>query len=237
MDLVYRQKMSKSDYIQSQIKHFESELRPAKLLAVTKYSDIEDLISAYEVGQKDFGESRVQALSERANQLVNKGISDINWHFIGHLQSNKINKLLKVPNLLYIHSIDSFKTLETLYKKEDLFEGKSLNFFLEYKTTEEEEKAGLATLDELKKCVDFIQKQKSSKFKLVGLMTMGPIRTETFEEDARRSFRLLRETRDLIHTDFGLSGLQLSMGMSSDYLFALKEGTDWVRIGSAIFKD
>lgn len=238
MDQVLQQKtMSKSVHIKSKINHFKSELTPANLLAVTKYSEIEDVISSYKAGQKDFGESRVQSLSERANALISEGITDIKWHFIGHLQTNKINKLLKVPNLLYIHSIDSLKVLEALYKKEELFQGENLNFFLEFKTTKEEEKGGLATYDELKKCVEFIKEQKCAKFKFIGLMTMGPIRTETFEEDARQSFKTLRETRDLIQADFGLSGLQLSMGMSSDYSYALEEGTDWVRIGSAIFKD
>ncbi len=228
--------MGNKKEIQNQINHFIEELAPARLLAVSKYSDLEDIIHAYDAGQRDFGESRVQDLKSKAEELSQRGYEDIRWHFIGHIQSNKFNRLLKIPGLKYIHSIDSFKVLEELFKKEDHFEGDYLRFFLEFKTTGEEEKAGITSYDELAKCTNFILNHPQSNFIFNGLMTMGPIRTENFEEDARRSFRKLRKTRDQLMDDFDLPRLKLSMGMSSDYKFALEEKTDWVRIGSSIFK-
>ncbi|TNF04268.1 MAG: YggS family pyridoxal phosphate-dependent enzyme [Deltaproteobacteria bacterium] len=229
--------MGNKKEIQKQILHFKQELSPARLLAVTKYSELEDLISAYEAGQRDFGESRIQDLKAKAEELSSRGYLDIRWHFIGHIQSNKFNRLLKIPGLTYIHSIDSFKILEDLYKKEDHFEGQYLRFFLEFKTTDEDEKGGIDSYDELAKCTNFILNHPQSKFIFHGLMTMGPIRTENFEEDAIKSFKKLRKTRDQLKADFDLPKLKLSMGMSSDYKFALKEGSDWVRIGSSIFKE
>lgn len=228
--------MGNRKHIQEQIHKFTEGLAPAKLLAVTKYSKNEDLIHAYEAGQRDFGESRVQELAAKAEELQ-EDYQGIQWHFIGHLQSNKMNRLLKTPGLSFIHSIDSMKLLETLYKKQEQFEGSKLNFFLEVKTTDEEEKGGIPDYAQLCDCVKFIQDQGKSVLNFYGLMTMGPIRTDNFEDGARSSFKKLRETRDQIQADFGLSELRLSMGMSSDYQFALDEGTDWVRIGSAIFKE
>ena len=93
--------MGSPKHIKEQIKKFKEELAPASLLAVTKYSKNEDLIHAYEVGQRDFGESRVQELALKAQKLVEMGHIGINWHFIGHLQTNKVNRLLKTPPLFY----------------------------------------------------------------------------------------------------------------------------------------
>ena len=232
-----RKTMGSPKHIKEQIKKFKEELAPASLLAVTKYSKNEDLIHAYEVGQRDFGESRVQELALKAQKLEEMGHIGIHWHFIGHLQTNKVNRLLKTPGLSFIHSVDSLKLLETLYKKQDLFEGDRLNFFLEIKTTDEEEKSGILDGQQLVECIRLIQDRSDSVLNFYGLMTMGAIRTENFNEDARTSFKKLREIRDRIQNNYNFHDLKLSMGMSSDYQMALDEGTDWVRIGSAIFKD
>ncbi|MCO4793068.1 MAG: YggS family pyridoxal phosphate-dependent enzyme, partial [Bacteriovoracaceae bacterium] len=227
--------MDRKSLVSSNVLRFRELVAPAKLLAVTKYSNIDDVFYAYDSGHRDFGESRVQNLKEKSDELNSSGRKNVRWHFIGHIQSNKLNRLLKIPGLKYIHSIDSYKILELLYDKIEHFEGETLYYFLEVKTSGENEKAGLEDYDELAKAMNFILNHETPKLKFAGLMTMGSIRSENFEESAKNSFKKLKEYRDRLHKEFEYPNLKLSMGMSSDYMFALEEGSDWVRVGSAIF--
>jgi pyridoxal phosphate enzyme (YggS family) len=224
--------------VKFQISSIVSPLKKAwvNLVAVTKYSPLQDLILAYLHGHREFGENRVQDLMDKANAFAEKDFVDVKWHFIGNLQTNKINKLLKVPQLKFIHSVDSIKLLEALYKRVDQFTGEELYYFLEVKTSDEDEKAGLADYDELARAVNLALKNQDSKLKLHGLMTMGKIRTDDFEKDAAICFKKLMSYKKQLEKDFFLPDLKLSMGMSRDFHIAVEQGSDFVRVGSKIFK-
>ncbi|MBG08502.1 MAG: YggS family pyridoxal phosphate-dependent enzyme, partial [Halobacteriovoraceae bacterium] len=132
----------------------------AELVAVTKYSPLEDLFLAYEIGHRNFGENRVKDLEVKAKAFHDKGFHDVRWHFIGNLQSNKLNQLLKIKNLYSIHSVDSLKLLEKLYEKAPQFlKDRDLLFFLQVKTSNEEEKSGFNSKDEVYKALNFIKER------------------------------------------------------------------------------
>lgn len=204
--------------IQKDLQHSTS-----KLICVSKTKPSSSIRELYELGQRDFGENKVQELSDKAQELIE--LKDIRWHFIGHLQTNKINQVLKIPSLVSIHSIDSLKLLEKILEKKPL---QKCGLFLQVNTSGESEKGGFESLNELKGAGQKFA--SSSDFYLQGLMTIGKIRTDNFEDDARACFERLRSLRDQLAGD-----LQLSMGMSNDYQLALEYGSDWLRVGSSIF--
>ncbi len=208
------------------------------LIAVTKYQTEQEISSAYQAGLLDFGEARVADLAKKS--LYFEKYSDIRWHFIGHLQSNKISALLKVKNLVMIHSIDSLKLLQALFAKENYFEGDSLSYFLQVNSSDEEEKFGMNSIEDIYQCIELGLKT-NSKFRLHGLMTIGKIRTDNFQEDAVTCFSKLRNIKKTVEERVEKEqkitlDLKLSMGMSSDYKIAIEEGSDFVRIGTAIFE-
>ena len=231
--------LSKSE-ITSRLVHLKKELNQATLIAVTKYSPVEDVVTAYQAGQNDFGENRVSDLSEKANAFTEQNLIKVKWHFIGHLQSNKVRELLKIPNLYAIHSVDSLRLLEELLKREDDFKGSELKLFFQVNTSHEIEKTGFENAEELNAAIDLILSRPQSKMKFYGLMTMGTIRTEQFEVEASRCFKDLAMIADKLNTTHPgrekFSPLKLSMGMSQDYVLAIKEGSNFIRVGSAIFK-
>ncbi|MDC0254764.1 YggS family pyridoxal phosphate-dependent enzyme [Bacteriovoracales bacterium] len=227
-------KSKRAQELASRLDKLTPTLGKSSLVAVTKYSPVEDIQYAYEWGQKDFGENRVQDLEKKAQAFQEKNLEP-RWHFIGKLQSNKINQLFKIPNLFAIHSVDSLKLLEKLYQKESQFEGDSLLFFLQIKTSDEDEKSGFESKEEVYEALSFIEKRNSSKLKFFGLMTMGKMRTNEFEKDATKCFEKLKNLRDDIKNNSAFS-LKLSMGMSQDYKIAVSLQSDFVRIGSLIFK-
>lgn len=185
-------------------------------------------------GQKAFGENKVKELKTKAGFFKENNYKDVQWHFIGHLQSNKVKDLLKIPNLFAIHSIDSIKLLQEVIHEQKLLKGAELKLFLQVNTSHEAEKSGFETLVEVLEAVKLLE--GNSVLKFCGLMTMGTIRTENFETEAKRCFMELQIMKDKIQKKEGLSDLKLSMGMSQDYAIAVNEGADYVRIGTAIFK-
>jgi pyridoxal phosphate enzyme (YggS family) len=216
--------------IRSELHNDTEEVR---LIAVTKYSPVEDVVFAYEANQFDFGENRVTDLKEKAEYFYEHSLKSVRWHFIGHLQSNKVKELLKIPNLYSIHSIDSLKLIEELLKRKNEFDG-ILNIFLQVNTSHEDEKSGFESTEELYKGIELLLAEP--KFKFYGLMTMGTIRTDHPVEEAHRCFKELAELKNKIENDFNLKDLKLSMGMSNDYQIALAHGTSYIRIGTKIFK-
>lgn len=220
--------------IKEQIDILNKQIAPfkgASLLAVSKTKPTSAIIEAYESGQRHFGENKVRELLDKSLEL--KDICpDIKWHFIGHLQSNKINMLLKVHNLVSIHSIDSIKLLNKLLSKQI---DKNIGVFLQLNTSDEEEKSGfdISNKDEVHQAIKLFNDDLSFKFQ--GLMTIGKIRTDNFEEDAKVCFTSLANLKTDICKVFNIENLELSMGMSSDYPIALKLGSNWVRVGSTIF--
>ena len=205
-----------------------------KLIAVSKYHPFSDVLALHEVGHSHFGESRVQDLKNKALQAVEHNVADIKWHFIGHLQSNKVKDLFKIHNLFAIHSVDSTKLLDEMKKREHLL-GSDVSIFLQINTSGEEEKSGLSSKQDILEIVEYFIALGFVKIKLLGLMTIGKVRTDCFEQDAKKSFLQLASYKQSLDQTYALD-LKLSMGMSADFKWALEHGADFVRVGSAIFK-
>ena len=205
------------------------------LVAVTKKRPLEDIEYAHQAGQRDFGENRVNELWEKATAMAEKKQKDIRWHFVGNLQSNKINLLFKVPSLAAIHSVHSFSLMEELYARDSSLPN-PVFFFLQVNTSGEREKSGFEDREQLMKVANLIGNHPDSPLQFKGLMTMSKIRTDDFTRDARECFKKLHQHRLDLQNDFGFSDLKLSMGMSADYELALPLGTDYIRLGSALFK-
>jgi pyridoxal phosphate enzyme (YggS family) len=208
----------------------------ARLIAVTKNRSIDDINELYQLGQRDFGENRVPELLEKSQAMADK--NDIRWHFIGRLQTNKVSKLLSVSGLKAIHSVDSERLLAKIaseLEKKKRPEHDKLGFFIQINTSGEEQKAGLypelASMSFLKT----LSLPLSMVFQ--GLMTMSSIRGDDFKQDALDSFASLKQLKDALQVQSGAQDIELSMGMSQDFEQALEQGSDWLRVGSLLFKE
>jgi pyridoxal phosphate enzyme (YggS family) len=211
-------------------KEIVEEIKPygAKLVAVSKTKPVEDIVSLYNAGQRIFGENKVQELVAKAPQLA----KDIHWHFIGHLQTNKVKTI--APFVSLIHSVDSFKLL-TEINKQALQNKRVINCLLQVFIADEETKFGLskAELLSLLSSPEFAQLQNVH---ICGLMGMA---TNTDDEQKiAREFQGLQDLfLELKHTHFDSATYfkELSMGMSSDYKIALKYGATLTRLGTILF--
>jgi pyridoxal phosphate enzyme (YggS family) len=201
------------------------------LIAVSKTYPSSDVLSLYSLGIKDFGENQVQELEQKSQDLAIL-CPNIQWHMIGHLQSNKIRKLFSVKNLVAIHSVDRLSLVQALIKDENLL-SQDVRIFLQVKTSDEAEKSGFESEAELIEAMNLLK--TSSKLKIHGLMTMGKIRTDDVLGDARLCFQKLIIIRQKLQEAFPALDLKLSMGMSGDYTLASLMGADYVRVGSSIF--
>ena len=202
----------------------ELSLGKTALLAVSKTFPAEYIKTLYDYGIREFAESRLQELEPKAAALP----ADIKWHFIGHLQSNKVKKV--VPLVSVIHSVDSVSLLDKIDRAAMDFEHK-VDCYLEFNPGGEDSKTGadLALADEF-----FERAAQCSPFcNVCGIMGMAPLGAS--EEENRSAFRKLRELLEYANSKFNLNLTQLSMGMSGDYEIAIAEGSTVVRIGSAIF--
>jgi pyridoxal phosphate enzyme (YggS family) len=192
------------------------------LIAVSKTKSNEAILEAYNAGQKDFGENYVQELLDKHEQLP----KDIRWHFIGHLQSNKIKFI--APFVHLIHGVDSFKLLEEI-NKQGKKHNRVINCLLQIFIAKEETKFGLA-FDE---CESILNSEEFSKMKNVNVCGFMAMASNTEDEtQIRKEFRSLREFTQRV-SGFGFR--VFSFGMSSDYKIAIEEGSTMVRIGSLIF--
>jgi PLP dependent protein len=218
------------DLFARKLSDIKRELNDSNLLIVSKTRSLDEIRTYYELGHRDFGENRVQELSEKA-MVLNNECPDIRWHMIGHLQTNKINALFSVPHLHAIHSVDDRECVEKLIKSEDRLQGEVL-VFLQFNTSHEAEKSGFETYNDLLASAKILVKSKH--LKLAGLMTMGTLRTEDFEAEAGRCFQGLNVEREKLQTELGIP-LQTSMGMSQDYKIALREKSNWIRLGTMMF--
>lgn len=197
-----------------------------KLLAVTKTHSSEIIKEALAAGVKYIGENKVQESSEKLPEL--QGLYK-EFHYIGHLQSNKINKLLSLkPDL--IHSIDNLHLVEQLDKK---CEARQIvqNILLQVNTSGEESKFGVAPEQAVEMAGEII---RYKHLKLLGLMTVG--RFTNNEQELRTSFSQLRKLRDEMQSRYPQAELKwLSMGMSNDFEIAISEGANLLRLGTVIF--
>ena len=200
----------------------------ASLVAVSKTKPIADIQALYDLGQRDFGENYVQELAEKYKLLP----KDIRWHFIGHLQSNKVKYIASFIHL--IHGVDSFSLLKEINKQAQK-NNRTINCLLQIHIAKEETKFGLDG-HELHELTRMIKEEDHLKNVIVkGLMGMASFSNNT--DLIRSEFRYLKElynlSSQLSTINFQLS--TLSMGMSSDYQIALEEGSNMVRIGSLLF--
>ncbi len=199
------------------------------LVAVSKTKPVEDILELYNLGQRDFGENYVQELVEKHEQLP----KDIRWHFIGHLQSNKVKYI--APFVHLIHGVDSFNLLKEI-NKQALKNNRVIDCLLQVHIAKEETKFGF-DIPELKQLHDTStgSVHELKNVNIIGLMGMASFTTD--EDLIRKEFEELKKCFDantqLSTLNFKLS--TLSMGMSSDYKIALQEGSNMVRIGSLLF--
>lgn len=207
-------------------------LRPAgtQLVAVSKTKSVEEIRLLYDMGQRDFGENYVQELLEKQALLPN----DIRWHFIGHLQTNKVKYL--APFIYMIQSVDSLKLLLEIDKHAEKNQ-RDILCLLQIFVAREETKFGLneTELDSLILTVNRNRQDgKFSHSKIAGCMGMASM-TEN-KTQIREEFSQLRSIFEKIRVAFPTDSVNtLSMGMSSDYLIAMEEGSSMVRIGSLLF--
>lgn len=230
--------MTKNDF-EKKLNIIRPKLGSATLVAVSKYSEASEVEAAYKAGVLDFGENRVSDLALKSQVFFEQHLLKVRWHFIGHLQTNKVKGLFKIPNLHAIHSVDSLRLLEELYKKESEFKGPKLLLFLQINTSHESEKSGFESTEELHQAIELMKSKSSereSKLVFHGLMTMGTIRTDDPLKEAERCFGELVKIRQNLMIKYGFESLKLSMGMSNDYEVALKYGSDYIRVGSLLFK-
>jgi hypothetical protein len=194
-----------------------------ELIAVSKKQDADKVRAAFDAGQPIFGESKVQEARAKIPLLP----SAVRWHFIGHLQKNKIRHAL--PLFEMFHSVDSLALAQDMQRIADE-EGVRPRVLLEVNVAGEGSKFGFAPA-KLREEMDTLL--QLSRLEIDGLMTIPPFAPEA--EQSRRYFVQLRDLRDELEEQFALKLPQLSMGMSNDYAVAIEEGATFVRVGTAIF--
>ncbi len=196
------------------------------LVLVTKDVPSEKIQEAFEAGARDFGENRVQELFEKKSQLS----SEIRWHFVGRLQTNKVKSLL--GEVVLLHSLDRMGLAHELEKQAEK-RNRTVEALLQVNTTGEATKAGFPP-EALDQAMEDLR--RFSRIRISGLMTIGPPPASFLEEQIRLCFRQLRTFRDQLRKKFpDLNLPQLSMGMSQDFEIAVEEGSTIVRIGTAVF--
>lgn len=211
--------------VRENIEKIKSEISStnAKLIAVSKYVSIDKIKEAYEAGIRDFAESKANDALEKIEILP----KDIRWHFIGHLQTNKVKKV--TGNFELIHSVDSYRlasSISAFAKNHDLVQ----NVLLQVNLAQEEQKSGFSK-QELEE--DFAQIITLDNIHVEGLMMMAP-----YTDDKTYLSRLFEDMSNLkkeLSSKHSYELKELSMGMSNDYPLAVKAGATMIRIGSKIF--
>ncbi|PJJ61131.1 YggS family pyridoxal phosphate-dependent enzyme [Hymenobacter chitinivorans] len=216
--------------IADNLRYFEQQLlgSKARLVAVTKTHPVERLQEAYDAGARLFGENKVQEMVAKQPELP----QDIEWHLIGHLQTNKVKYV--APFVHTIQSIDSLKLLQEI-EKQAAKHGRVIQGLLQFHIAEEETKFGLS-LAEAEEILQSAAYQAMRHVQIAGVM--GVATNTTDEAQLRREFRELRGYFEQLQTRYFAQQpafREISMGMSSDFRLALEEGSTLIRVGSAIF--
>ena len=208
------------------LRHAHRERNQVKIIGVTKYVDAPTTALLVDAGCQALGENRPQALWQKAES---DGLSGrmIDWHMIGHVQRNKLRRLLR--HRPTIHSVDSQRLLDALHQ-EAAANDNPVQVMLEVNISGDESKTGLAPSHLL----ELLERADESSVRIVGLMAMAGWGTSAGE--ARKQFSCVRELRDRLAKKSGNPIHQLSMGMSGDFREAIAEGATMVRIGSRLFE-
>jgi hypothetical protein len=199
-----------------------------RLVAVSKTKPAELLREAYDCGQRAFGENKVQEMVWKFDELP----KDIEWHFIGHLQTNKIKYI--APFVHLIHGVDSFKLLKSI-DAEAKKVGRIIPCLLQFHIAEEETKFGLS-MQEATEMMNSTEFKVLGNVKISGVMGMATYTDD--ENQIRKEFSNLKKYFEKLKSEFFTANFdfkEISMGMSGDYLIAIEEGSTMVRIGSTIF--
>lgn len=201
------------------------DIKDVTLIAVSKTKPNDLIMEAYESGIRDFGENKVQDLVKKSEELP----KDIRWHMIGHLQTNKVRQLL--GNIVLIHSVDSIRladTIDTEAKKKNIH----VDGLLEINVAKEASKYGFIE-DELEEVLPIFSRYKNLHIK--GLMTIAP-NVEDAEENRKIFKKLKKISVDICEKNYNNIEVRfLSMGMTGDYMVALEEGANFIRVGTGIF--
>ena len=215
--------------VKENLLQIQEEIAPYKpnIIAVTKYFDETAVINAYNAGLRDFAESRVIEAITKINNLPADVRNNSRFHFIGHLQANKVKKA--VANFDYIHSVDSYKLAKAI-SDEAQNTGKVQNILLQVNNADEVQKFGFSKQE----IFDiFISIKSLPNINIAGLMNMAPLGAP--EDELNRLFEEVAQIRNKLETDFNCSLKELSMGMSQDYKIAVKHGATMLRIGRKLF--
>ena len=198
------------------------------LVAVSKTKSVEDILEVYQAGHKVFGENRVQELATKAESLP----ADIEWHMVGHLQTNKVKII--APFIHLIHSVDSLKLLSVINKEANKL-NRTINVLLQIHIASEDTKFGFSE-EEIVHLLSSDEYKQLTDTKVRGLMGMATFTRD--EQTIRQEFRYLSGVFDRIKDGFFREDpefCEISMGMSGDYHMAIEEGSTMIRIGTIIF--
>ena len=213
--------------VENNLKYFREELPSTiKLVAVSKFKPDNLILEAYNAGQRDFGENRPQELSAKMERLP----TDIRWHFIGRLQSNKIKMI--IDKVYLIHSVDSFKLISEI-SKEATKRGLEPSILIQQHISDEDSKQGFSD-SEMEEAVELTL--GFGNIKLRGVMGMASLTDDS--DKVRDEFRRLKSSFERLKSKYFLYDskfCEISMGMSGDYRIAAEEGSTIVRIGTSIF--
>ena len=209
------------------IKKYSPYPEKVKILFVSKYLNVEEHRTLIEMGYDYFGENRAQLYRDKLNEFSGEKYKNIKWDFIGRLQKNKIKYIISSVNL--IHSIDSYELLEEINKKA-IENNKIINGLIEINVSKEESKTGVYIEDFKNNSEKYFS---MSNVKIIGFMTMAPF--EASEAEINSYFSNMRDLKEEYQKKYDYV-TTLSMGMSNDYVEALKNGATIIRIGSKLFK-
>lgn len=211
--------------ISENIKTYKDELpETVKLVAISKTKPNEDILEAYRAGQRIFGENKIQEMTDKQEELPD----DIEWHMVGHVQSNKVKYM--APFVSLIHAVDSLKLLKEINKRAKQND-RIIKCLLQIKIAEEDSKFGISD-DEAREILASEAYSKMENVKIVGLMGMATFTDD--EQQVRSEFQYLKSVFEELKMDYPALE-ELSMGMSGDYKIAIECGSTMVRIGSSIF--
>ncbi|CAG2191392.1 PROSC [Mytilus edulis] len=222
--------------IQNQISKKTEGAQNVRLVAVTKTKPVEDIITAYECGQRHFGENYIIELEEKTKHPRIQAICrEIKWHFIGHVQTNKAKNLAAIPNLYMCETVHSEKLAKKLNKElEKAGKTEKLKVLVQVNTSREENKNGVST-SKVSDLVNLIR-TKCTELEFKGLMTIGSF-DHSLADGVNPDFVKLLKCRDDVcrRCNLKVEDIELSMGMSHDYEHAVELGSTNVRVGSTIF--
>ena len=218
------------ELVEKNLLEIKNKIAPCKpkIIGVTKYFGLNAMVNGYKAGLRDFGESRALDAIEKIKKLPEEVRENSNFHFIGHLQTNKAEKVVEYFD--YIHSVDSLK-LAKMISQTACRLNKKEKVLLQVNNAKEEQKFGY---DKEQLRMDMRDLLGLSGIQIVGLMNMAPFGAQ--ENELRLLFGDLRRFRDELQREFQVELPELSMGMSDDYKFAAEEGATMIRIGRKLFK-